>query len=214
MTNTTKAPKVTLNSILFAELPALRVLAEGETHTKDELTAHKTALAEAVQGIASNLAGYLINKVSADSVNVYGDILKATAKAIPSVLAEMEKERIEAEAKAQAQREADAAAAEEKRQQEEKEREAEKQRIIAILTKDGGMSLEVAEAMVAAQQKALGNTTKGEVKSYERVNVTVDGVQYEMPVKGNMSQELKDLVAKSGLERDAFIEKYKTPVAA
>ena len=80
MTNTTKAPKVTLNSILFAELPALRVLAEGETHTKDELAAHKTALAEAVQGIASNLAGYLINKVSADSVNVYGDILKATAK--------------------------------------------------------------------------------------------------------------------------------------
>lgn len=214
MTNTTKAPKVTLNSILFAELPAQRELKEGEVFTKEEVQAHKTALAEAVQGIATNLAGYLINKVSADRVNVYGDILKATAKAIPSVLAEMEKERIEAEAKAAAEREAEEKAAEEKRQQEEKEREAEKQRIIAILTKDGGMTLEVAEAMVAAQQKATGQAAKGDVKSYARVNVTVDGKQYDMPVKGNMSQELKDLVAASGLERDAFIEKYKTPEAA
>lgn len=44
----------------------------------------------------------------------------------------------------------------------------------------------------------------------ERVDITVNGKQYKIPVTGNMNQELKDLVSASGLERSAFIEKYKS----
>lgn len=214
MTNA-KTVKITLNSVLFAAAPVLPELAEGETsHSKEVLATHKTAVAEHVAEVAKNLAGYLINKVSADGVGMYADILKATAKAIPSVLAEQEKERAEAEAKAEAQREADEKAEEEKRVADEKAREEEKERMLKMLT-ESGIDLVIAEAMVAAKEKATtGGKAKGDVKSYERVSVTVDGVAYDMPVKGNMSQELKDLVTNSGLERDAFIEKYKTPVAA
>lgn len=68
------------------------------------------------------------------------------------------------------------------------------------------MSVLVAKGLLP---KVKGEKTTKPTKQKERVTVEVEGVQYEIPVSGNMNQKLKDLVASSGLERDAFIEKFK-----
>lgn len=53
---------------------------------------------------------------------------------------------------------------------------------------------------------------KGPRYTFDKATVVVDGKEYEIPRAGNMSQELKDLVAAAGFEsnqRAEFIEKFE-----
>lgn len=58
--------------------------------------------------------------------------------------------------------------------------------------------------------KAPANTPKN---SNKRVVITVNGKAYDMPIRGNMSEELKALVKADGGDRDAFIAKYRNEPA-
>lgn len=207
-TNNAKATKVTLNSIVFAPAPVLRELKDGENYTKTELKAHEKEMGEYLRSTSHDLAMYLVNKT--DNTDTIAKLFAATAEAIPSVLAEVLKQREEEEAAKAAEREK---AEEEKRrlaEQEEKELQAKKEEMLKHLTDTLGLDLAVAQAMVATAAKKLttGNQAKN---SYERVTCTIEGNQYDVPVRGNMSQALKDLAAKYGFadDRDGFIEKFR-----
>ncbi|AMM43568.1 hypothetical protein FDG95_gp423 [Pectobacterium phage vB_PcaM_CBB] len=207
-TNNAKATKVTLNSIVFAPAPVLRELKEGENYTKTELKAHEKEMGEYLRTTSHDLAMYLVNKT--DNTDTIVKLFAATAEAIPTVLAEVLKQREEEEAAKQAEREK---AEEEKRrlaEQEEKELQAKKDEMLKHMTDVLGLDLDVAKAAVETVAKKLnvGNHTKN---SYERVTCTIEGNQYDVPVRGNMSQALKDLAAKYGFadDRDGFIEKFR-----
>ncbi len=206
--NNAKATKVTLNSIVFAPAPVLRELKEGENYTKTELKAHEKEMGEYLRSTSHDLAMYLVNKT--DNIDTIVKLFAATAEAIPAVMDEVIKQREEEE---RAKEEAREKAEEEKRklqEQAEKELEQKKQEMLDTLTKTMGLDLAVAQAMVATGIKnlATGNQAKN---SYERVTCTIEGNQYDVPVRGNMSQALKDLAAKYGFadDRDGFIEKFR-----
>lgn len=212
-TNTAKAAKVTLNSIVFAPAPVMRELKEGESYTKTELKAFEKETAEHISTTAVDLARYIVNKT--ENTDLIAKLFAATVDAIPSVLAEMVKQREEEEAR----RAEEKRKAEEEREalriQAEKELEKKKQDMLKVLT-DNGVDLEVAKAMVAAGAKNLA-PAHAVKNSYERVSCTIDGTQYDVPVRGNMSQALKDLAAKYGFadDRDGFIAKFRdTPAEA
>lgn len=207
-TNNAKAPKVTLNSIVFADAPALRVLAEGETsHTKAELKAHSEAVAAFISTQAIDLAKYLLNKT--ENVDLISQLFTATVAAIPGVMDEVLKEKeAEEAAKAEAKRKAD-----EEREAERVQAEAEieaKKKIMLQSLLDNGLDLAVAQAAVAtaAKQMSKGTTSKN---SYDRVTCEIEGEVYDVPVRGNMSQALKDLAAKYNFsdDRDGFIAKFR-----
>ncbi len=205
--NNTKATKVTLNSIVFAAAPALRELKEGETHTKTELKQFEKDMNEHISAQSVDLARYLVNKT--DNTDTIARLLVAAAEAIPSVLKEMAEERQKQEAAREAER---LAAEEEKRKQQEleqKELEEKKETMLKLLVENAGIDLEVAKAMVAAGAKNLAPSSAK--NSYDRVSCTIDGAQYDVPVRGNMSQALKDLAAKYGFadNREGFIEKFR-----
>lgn len=207
-TNNAKATKVTLNSIVFAPAPVLRELKEGESYTKTELKAHEKEMGEYLRSTSHDLAMYLVNKT--DNTDTIVKLFAATAEAIPAVLDEVIKQREEEEAAKAAEREK---AEEEKRkqaEQEEKELNAKKEQMLKHLTEVLGLDLDVAKAAVetAGKKLATGNQAKN---TYERVTCTIEGNQYDVPVRGNMSQALKDLAAKYGFadDRDGFIEKFR-----
>lgn len=206
--NNAKATKVTLNSIVFAPAPVLRELKEGESYTKTELKAHEKEMGEYLRSTSHDLAMYLVNKT--DNTDTIAKLFAATAEAIPSVLEEVRKQREEEEAAKQAEREK---AEEEKRrqaEQEEKELQAKKEEMLKHMTDVLGLDLDVAKAAVETVAKKLnvGSHTKN---SYERVTCTIEGNQYDVPVRGNMSQALKELAAKYGYadDREGFIEKFR-----
>lgn len=211
MANTSKAPKVTLNSILFAAAPVLEAPAEGQTHSKEVLTKHKEDVADHINSVATNLAQYFVDKQTDTALII--KILSATAKAIPAAVQyqkeeaeRLEKEREEARIKAQEERDR---LAEEARQKAEEEGK----KMLKLLT-ENGVDLAVAQAAVAAAAGKLKAANTNNTSTYNRVTVVVGGKEYDMPEKGNMSQELKDLVAESNLDREAFIEKYRKDKAA
>ncbi|AFC21452.1 hypothetical protein GAP32_005 [Cronobacter phage vB_CsaM_GAP32] len=206
-TNTTKAAKVTLNSIVFAAAPVLRELKEGESYTKTEMKQFEKELAEHVRTTSLDLARYIVNKT--ENTDLISKLLAATVEAIPSVVDEVLKAKQEEEArkaeekrKAEEERQAQLQAAAE-------ELEKKKQDMLKVLT-DNGVDLEVAKAMVAAGAKNLA-PAHAVKNSYERVSCTIEGNQYDVPVRGNMSQALKDLAAKYGFadDREGFIEKFR-----
>ncbi|SOK58809.1 hypothetical protein [Yersinia phage fHe-Yen9-03] len=209
-TNTAKVSRVTLNSIIFATAPVLADAVEGETHSKEVLAQHKTALAEFVSNQGKELAGFILGKVETPDLIIA--IIKEAAKQIPAVQKQLADEAAVIALQAEEQRVKDAEAAELKRKQDEAALQAEKDKMLKLLT-DGGLDLAIAQTMVAAglKAKAPANSPKN---SYERVAVTVDGKGYDVPVRGNMSEELKALVAKDGGDRDAFIAKYRNEPAA
>jgi colicin import membrane protein len=206
MANTSKAPKVTLNSILFASAPVLEAPEEGQTHSKEVLAKHKEGVQDHINTVSTNLAQYFVEKQT--DTSLIAKILAATAKAIPAAVQfqkeeaeRQEKAREEARQKAQAERER---MAEEAR----KHAEEEGKKMLQILL-DNGVDLAVAQAAVAAGAAKLKTAASNTNSTYNRVTVKVGGKEYDMPEKGNMSQELKDLVAESNLDREAFIEKYR-----
>ncbi|AQW88526.1 hypothetical protein FDH34_gp001 [Serratia phage BF] len=210
-TNNAKATRITLNSIVFANAPVLAAVAEGEQpHSKEVIAQHKTQVAEFVANQGKELAGYILGKV--ETPDVILAILKEAAKQVPAVQKQLAEEAAKAEAEAAEQRKKDAEAAEAKRKADEEALQAEKDKMLKILT-DSGLDLEIAQTMVAAglKAKAPANAPKN---SYERVAVTVNGKGYDVPVRGNMSEELKALVAKDGGDREAFINKYRNEPAA
>lgn len=210
--NNAKAPKVTLNSIVFSAAPVLRELNEGETHTKAEIKEHAAAMAEHIRSTSIALATYLVNKT--ENVDLIAKLFSETAAVLPTVLSEVLKQREDEEkAKAEEKRKADEA----KRlqlEQEQKELEQKKEKMLKVLL-DNGVDLEVAKAMLDAGAKKLSpNSGKS---TYDRVSCTIEGNKYDIPVRGNMSQVLKDLAAKYGFadDREAFIEKFRdTPATA
>jgi len=76
------------------------------------------------------------------------------------------------------------------------------------------MDLEMAKGAVEFGAKAKLKAAAGPVQSYERVTVQYNGKQYDMPVKGNMGNELKAVLAESQLDRDDFIKAYKVEAEA
>lgn len=206
MSNTSKAPKVTLNSILFAQAPVLAAPEEGKAHTKTALKEFDKDLADHVNTVSANLAQYFVEK-SVDT-DLIIRILGETVKAIPAAVQYRDEEhkrqeqaREEARVKAQAERERLAAEA-------EAEAEAQRKKMLDLLLA-GGVDLAVAQAAVQAAGKKVKTAATGSANSYNRITVEVDGKRYDMPEKGNMSQELKDLVTASEMDREAFIEKYR-----
>ena len=206
MANTNKAPKVTLNSIIFAEAPTLRELKEGESYTKTEQKAFDKDLADHIRVVSQNLASYFVQKTS--NLDLITSILSATITAIP---AEVEAARLAEEMKAKERdriRQQQERQREEERKRTEKEIENKKKEMLKLLL-DGGVDLAVAEAAVAAGVKNLApaHSTRG---AYERVTCTILGKQYDVPRRGNMSQELKEIMADEGFtDRDEFIEAYR-----
>lgn len=206
MTNTSKAPKVTLNSILFAQAPTLAAPEEGKTHSKEVLAQHKADIADHVNTVATNLAQYFVDKTT--DTDVISKILVAASKAIPAAVqyqkeeaARAEAAREEARVKAQAERERLNAETEEKAKEE-------REKMLKLLVA-GGVDLAVAQAAVAGVGKKIKASLTGSNNAYNRVTVEVDGKQYDMPEKGNMSQELKDLVASKNMDRETFIETFR-----
>jgi len=206
MANNSKAPKVTLNSILFAQAPVLEAPEEGQTHSKEVLAKHKEGVADHVNTVANNLAQYFVDKQTDTALII--KILSATAKAIPAAV-QFQKEEAERQEK---EREANRIKAQEERDRlaEEARQKAEEEgkKMLKLLT-ENGVDLAVAQAAVAAAAGKLKAASSNTNSTYNRVTVTVGGKDYDMPEKGNMSQELKDLVSESGLDREAFITKYR-----
>lgn len=202
-----KAPKVTLNSIVLATTPVLPALPEGQAeHTAEVLAQFESDVTAFVNTQAQALADYLVDK--SDSVEIISRLLGATVTLIPAVLereaeniAKRKQEREASRNAAKAQREAEAAAA-------QKALEEEKKAMLKLLL-DSGMDLTMAKAAVEAGAKAKLKAAAAPVVSYERVTVEYNGKQYEMPVKGNMGNELKAILAESKLDRDDFIKQYK-----
>lgn len=202
-----KATKVTLNSIVLAEAPVLPSLVEGQTeHSTEVLEQYEKDVASFVGVQSAALADYLVDK--SDTVEIISRILTGTVSLIPMVL-EREAENI---AKRKADREASRNAAKAKRAEEaEAERKAleeEKQKMLKVLL-DSGMDLTVAKAAVEAGAKAKLKAAATPKNSYERVTVEYKGTRFDMPVKGNMGNDLKAALIESGLDRDEFIKEYK-----
>lgn len=202
-----KAPKVTLNSIVLATAPSLPVLPEGQTeHSAEVLAQFEGDVTAFVNTQAQALADYLVDK--SDNVEIISRLLSATVTLIPAVLereaeniAKRKQEREATRNAAKAQREAELAAA-------QKALEEEKQKMLKVLL-DSGMDLVMAKAAVEAGAKAKLKAAAAPVKGYERVTVEYNGKKYDMPVKGNMGNELKAILSESGLDRDDFIKAYK-----
>lgn len=202
-----KAPKVTLNSIVLATTPVLPALPEGQTeHTAEVLAQFESDVATFVGVQSAALADYLVDK--SDSVEIISRLLAATVTLIPAVLereaeniAKRKQEREASRNAAKAQREAEAQAA-------QKALEEEKKAMLKLLI-DSGMDLTMAKAAVEAGAKAKLKAAAAPVVSYERVTVEYNGKQYDMPVKGNMGNELKAILSESKLDRDDFIKQYK-----
>ena len=95
-----------------------------------------------------------------------------------------------------------------KHRQAESAKEEEKQKMLKLLL-DSGMDLTMAKAAVEAGAKAKLKAAAEPKNSYDRVTVEYNGKQYDMPVKGNMGNELKAILAESKLDRDDFIKAYK-----
>ena len=196
-----KAPKVTLNSIVLATTPVLPNLPEGQTeHTAEVLAQFESDVATFV-GVQSNaLADYLVDK--SDSVEIISRLLSATVlEREAENIAKRKQEREASRNAAKAQREAEAQAA-------QKALEEEKKAMLKLLI-DSGMDLTMAKAAVEAGAKAKLKAAAAPVVSYERVTVEYNGKQYDMPVKGNMGNELKAILSESKLDRDDFIKQYK-----
>lgn len=211
-TTAAKAPKITLNSIVLAIAPTLPALAEGqEVHAPEVLTQYESDVAAFVGVQSAALADYLVDK--SDNVEIISRLLSATVSLIPAVLereaeniAKRKAEREENRNKAKAAKEA--ATAEQLAALEE-----EKKKMLQILL-DSGMDLVMAKGAVEAGVKAKLKAAAAPVSSYERVTVEYNGKQYDMPVKGNMGNELKAVLAESKLDRDDFIKAYKVEAAA
>lgn len=208
-TNTTaqKAQKVTLNSILFADAPALRELKEGENYTKTELKQFDKDMGDFIKATSIDLANYLVNKT--EKVDVISNIFTATVAALPKVLEDREKARREEEERKEKERLAEEARKEEERKKAEREAQEKKDKMLKLLV-EGGVDLETAKAVIEAGAKIVAPVT-GTKNTYERVPCTIDGEKYDVPVRGNMAQVLKDLAAKYGFadDRDGFIAKFR-----
>lgn len=207
MTTTTKATRVTLNTILFASAPALPALAEGETeYSREVLDQNKSQVQEFILNQGKEFGQFILNKAT-DPAQILL-ILKSAVKQIPAIQKELEEEAAAAAAAAKELAEKEAAAAAAAALEAEKELEAEKNRMMELLT-GAGYDVEVVKTMIEA---GIGKKPDAQTKgTYSRVAVTVNGKGYDIPVRGNMSEELKELVKAEGFEgnREGFITKFR-----
>lgn len=207
-----KAAKVTLNSIVLAIAPTLPALPEGqEVHAPEVLTQYESDVAAFVGVQSAALADYLVDK--SENVDIISRLFTATVSLIPAVLereaeniAKRKQEREENRNKAKAAKEAATA-------EQLAALEVEKKKMLQTLL-DSGMDLEMAKGAVEFGAKAKLKAAAAPVQSYERVTVEYNGKQYDMPVKGNMGNELKAVLAESQLDRDDFIKAYKVEAEA
>lgn len=151
---------------------------------------------EHVETQAQALADFVLNKNVDHSVMV--KLFKRAAALIPERIAVLEEEKAKAEAvKLEAQRVAEL----------EKERKA-KEMLEQLV--ESGIDLVVAQAMVKVGIQAQSRkTTAG---GYPEVECEYNGQRIMVREKGNMTTDIKNMIAESGLERAAFIEKYKVKV--
>ena len=154
------------------------------------------------------LAAILFNMGDADTFKRLNDTWKEAAKLVPQMhkdakkaAEENAKAREQAKAKLKETREAGKATAIAALESQQKEM---MKMMVEVMGLDKEAAIVACEAAMKQKRKAIETASVR-----EQVTVSVNGVQYTMPRKGNMSQALKDLVTDSGLERDAFIEKYE-----
>lgn len=204
MTAQTKA-RITINSLLFAAAPSLPVLAEGETHTKEQIAEHKEATNSYIETQGKALAVWLIEKNHDRALadKVWKSAFKQ-AKEVEAELAELaEKAAKEAEA-AKALAEAEAA----KQAEEAAKQRAEKIQTMVDTMIASGIPSEVAKSSAESAIKAQEKQKRSN-GAYPRVNVSYNGKTFEMPTRGNLSQDARAALEETGLDRAAFIEAYQ-----
>jgi hypothetical protein len=161
-------------------------------------------LAKDVEGVAGVL---LKQGRSLDEIKGFADTLK---KAVPSF-----KTLLEAQ---EEQRKLDEIRKNEERKKEEEARSAAallleeaKQKAINDMVeklKANGVSPEMALS-VAQSTMGGGSSTRGSTAPKQRVKCIYNGKEFMVAVTGNNKDATKQAIAESGLEREAFIEKYK-----
>lgn len=191
----TKATRTTVNSVIFSA----PVLAEGEV-----LTAEQRAEFVTTQG---NVLAELFLQRGGDSKLAF-DIIGAAKKALPGLVKAAEQAAADKAAAKQKEANQKAAASEAERALAVQAAEATRT-LMAEKLKEMGMSPEQIEKHLAAVIQLPKEKT-----SYESVQVEYNGEQFEVKVKGNISQQAKDAIAASGLERAAFIEQYQVKAEA
>lgn len=134
---------------------------------------------------------------------------------VPSLIQVQEKNKAKEKAAKDKAKAKAIAAAEKVHAKALKDLEAEQAALLATMLKpvaDGGMGLNpmvarlAAEAEIKIKRKALTASPNGKT----RVNVTYNGESFDMPVTGNMPNNWKQNIVDSGMDRDAFIDTYKT----
>jgi hypothetical protein len=191
----TKATRTTVNSVIFSA----PVLAEGEV-----LTTEQRAEFVATQG---NVLAELFHARGGDSKLAF-DIIAAAKKALPGLVKAAEQAAAD-KAAAKQKENSDKAAASAAELELAKQAAEETRRVMVERLTELGMSPEQIDKHLAVMIQLPKEKT-----SYESVTVAYNGEQFEVKVKGNISQQAKDAIAASGLERAAFIEQYQVKAEA
>lgn len=178
--------------------------ANTESTKQTRVTLISALLAKDVEGVAGVL---LKQGRSLDEIKGFADTLK---KAVPSFKALMEAQ--------EEQRKKDELLKEEQRKKEEEARaaaallvEEAKQKAIkdmvdSLIAK--GVTPEMA-LQVAQSTMGGGSSNRGSTAPKQRVKCIYNGKEFMVAVTGNNKDATKQAIAESGLEREAFIEKYK-----
>ncbi len=207
---TANKTKITLNSLIFSAAPVLPELKEGEKRTKTQEKEFEKDLADHINVTSTNLAEYFIERSPID-LEVVQRILAETSKAIPSVLKDMQERKEAEEKRKEEERAKRLAEEEEERNKQIQLAEEQKEKVLQAML-DLGLDLEVAKAAAETAGQKLMPAVSGAKHSYDRIECKIEGKLYQVPVRGNMSQELKDLAAKYNFsdDRDGMIEKFRT----
>lgn len=158
------------------------------------------------------LAAILFNMGDADTFKRLNDTWKDAAKLVPQMHKDAKKaaeDAAKAKAAAKEALKADRAAGKAEQLAALEKQQAEMMKMmIEVMGLDKDAAIVACEAAMKQKRKAIETASVR-----EQVQVNVDGKSYTLPRRGNMSQALKDLVADSGLDREAFFDKYEVKAA-
>lgn len=179
-----KFVRVTVNSTLFPELP--------ENATEEQII-------DIVNEHAEPLARLLLTR----NHEVSNRIWKTAIAMLPNMAKQVQEEEAKKQAARANSRQAQAAKEREEQEKALQIMQANQEKLIQVYI-ENGLSREMAMNIINSQ---IASGTK---KVKNRVPVLYKGVQYQVAVSGNMPDSVKNAIADSGLDRDAFIEKYRT----
>lgn len=161
-------------------------------------------LAKDVEGVAAVL---LKQGRSLDEIKGFADTLKKAVPSFKTLVEQQEAQRKEEEAqKAEERKKEEEAQALAATLKEEAKKKAVQDMVDNLVAK--GVKPEMA-LQVAQQTLGGGSATRGSTAPKQRVKCVYKGKEYMVAVTGNNKDSTKQAFAEAGLERDAFIEKYK-----